>query len=111
MRVAEAGDCERCEVFLSRPTDDNEIIVELYNLLPPNYDGFSGFRVLTLSDIIQMFDMFGVLQELREDYYRRLVYFHDEMMDARSKWDEIVKDAKGQNDKGGKDMLPKGIDH
>ena len=82
VHIAEVGNCETCEVALSTPSSDNEPIMELYNMLPQNFDGFSGYRIISFSDIMGLFDLIGVLKELREDFYFRLKFFHEQLISA-----------------------------
>lgn len=81
VRISEVGDCEKCEVMLAQPSEDNEPIMTLYDLLPSNFDGFSGYRIITLRDVLGLFDLFGVSSELREDYYQRLMFFHSQLVE------------------------------
>jgi len=87
-RVEGVGDCGSCIVTRSQPNQDNEIIIELYDLLPKNYDGWTGAKVVSFADVVGLFKMFEVREELWDDYYLRLMYFHDQLFEHRQKWAE-----------------------
>jgi hypothetical protein len=79
VRIAELGDCEECEVIRSQPNTDNEIIIEAYELLPRNYDGFTGAKLIHLSEVKEIFKMLGVSERRFDDVYLRLMHFHSEL--------------------------------
>ena len=96
VRIAEAFDCDNCEVTKYQPIVENENILELYNALPQNYDGYSGLRILDANAIKFLFELFEVPKELQDSYYMRLVYLHGEVVEASSKARE--KEKKRQDD-------------
>jgi hypothetical protein len=96
VKIYERDDCDKCEVSRSQPISDNGVIMELYALLPSTYDAWSGFKVFHFSDVLAMFKMFEVHEELQDDYYLRLMYFHEQLMEAKNKRE---KDKKKSNDK------------
>ena len=77
------GDCANCEVTHSQPSLDNEVILELYDLLPKNYDGFTGMLMLSVVDVTGAFEVLGVPRARWDDYYMRLMYFHEELTRKR----------------------------
>jgi hypothetical protein len=79
VRIADLGDCEECEVTRSQPSNDNEIIIEAYEILPRNYDGFTGAKLIHLSEVKEIFKMLGVSERRFDDVYLRLMYFHGEL--------------------------------
>lgn len=74
------GECETCEVTLSQPSADNEIILEAYELLPRNYDGFTGRKLIRLSEVKEVFAMLGISPSRFDDCYIRLMHFHGELI-------------------------------
>ena len=94
VRIFEAFDCAKCEVTLNQPIQENENIIELYYALPQNYDGFSGFKIITASDIKFLFHLYEVQEGLWDDYYHRLMYFHRCFLEERQKTDEKKSDKK-----------------
>jgi len=80
VRIAGVMDCENCEVTKSQPIESNENIIELYNALPENYDGFSGLRIISATDIKFVLELWDVSEGLWDGYYTRLLYFHTEYM-------------------------------
>lgn len=83
VRIEGLGDCPTCEVTLSQPNEDNEIILELWDRLPKNYDGWSGNMVISVDDITQMFKVLGIPERYWDDYYLRLVHFQEELLRNR----------------------------
>ena len=86
IEIKNVENCDDCEVTRAQPAFDNEVIFDLYFLLPDNFDGFTGFKIITLSDIIELFKMFDVHQDLWDDYYMRLMYFHEALITKKSKY-------------------------
>jgi hypothetical protein len=76
------GDCETCEVTISQPIPENEIILEAYELLPRNYDGFTGSKIIRLDEVREVFSMLGASPKRFDDLYMRLMYFHQELLDG-----------------------------
>lgn len=85
VKIVEAFDCNTCEVTKYQPTLENENILELYNSLPQNYDGYSGLRILDANAVKFLFELFDVPRELQDSYYLRLIYLHGEVVEASSK--------------------------
>ena len=83
VRIEGLGDCSTCEVTLSQPSEDNEIIFELWDNLPKNYDGWSGNLVISVDDITKMFTILGIPEECWDNYYLRIVYFQEELLHNR----------------------------
>ena len=84
-RVRVVLDCENCPVMKARPLPENENIVILYNALPKNYDGFSGQRIVTASDIKFILELYEVPKELWSEYYHKLLFFHEQVLIALSR--------------------------
>jgi len=78
--IGDAGDCEHCEYWNARPIPENENVLFLYESLPKNYDGFSGIRLISASDIFTVFNFYGVVDELREEYYQKILFFHETLV-------------------------------
>jgi len=95
VRVAELGDCATCEVTLSQPIGDNEDILEAYSLLPSNYDGWTGIKVIRYEEVISVLKMLDLPEERYDDYYKRLMFFHEQLIVGRSK----ERDKEAQNKK------------
>ena len=91
-------DCSKCEVALAQPILENENIVSLYMALPPNYDGFSGLRIVSAKDIEFILKVYGVPRELWDEYYTKMVLLHNYYLEARMKLREAEEKAIG--DKG-----------
>jgi len=91
VRIAEVYDCAKCENYLSRPSQDNENIITLYEALPKNIDGFSGVRTISASDILFLFKIYDVPEELYFDYYHRLMFFHDSLMREAEKQRKLLE--------------------
>lgn len=81
-------DCENCEVLKSQPIPENEIIFDLYSALPANYDGLSGLKIISASDIKFLFELYNIPHELWEDYYNRLIFYHSQLLNFRIKIEE-----------------------
>jgi hypothetical protein len=96
VRLKELGDCKTCEVTLAEPLPCNQIILEIYGLIP-NWDGISGNKDFSVQDIISLFKMFGISKNLWDEYYQKLVFFHQEYVSARNEYEEA--DRKRQEGK------------
>jgi len=88
-------DCENCYVNLSQPIADNEIIVDLYNLLPLNFSDWSGLRFITTSDIRFVFEIFDIPKKFWDDYYQRLTFLNNKLIEIQI--DEEKKKTKKNN--------------
>ena len=77
------GDCTTCEITLAQPNADNEIILELWDSLPKNYDGWSGNLVISVDDVTKMFELLGIPKQYWDNYYLRLVHFQEELLRNR----------------------------
>lgn len=84
VKIAGLGDCENCEVMKNSPSERNENIVALYNALPREGG-------VTVTDFHALFEIYEIPQELRFDYYQRLLFLHNTIMGAREK--EFKKSA------------------
>jgi len=82
VKIFEAFDCDNCEVKKGQPIPENENILDLYNSLPHNYDGYTGLRILDVNAIQFLFKVFDVDENIQDDYYMRLVYLHGEIVTA-----------------------------
>lgn len=82
VKIFEAFDCDKCEVKKAQPIPDNENILDLYNSLPHNYDGYTGLRIFDVSAVKFLFNIFDVDEDVQDDYYMRLVYLHGEIVTA-----------------------------
>lgn len=78
VRIAGIGDCKNCEVMKNSPIERNENIVALYNALPREGG-------VTVRDMHSLFEIYEVPQELWFDYYQRLLFLHNTMLEAREK--------------------------
>lgn len=81
-RVRFRPDCKNCEVFKAQPIEENENILELYDALPRVYDPMSGLPVVTASDVEVIFKLYEVPEELRFDYFKKLLFYHGELVSA-----------------------------
>lgn len=79
-RIAGVYDCDNCEVTKSQPIWENENIIELYATLPNRFEGMTGAKYVTASDIKFVLELFDVPEELWLNYYLRLKFFCDEMV-------------------------------
>lgn len=84
VKIAWVFDCKNCEVTKARPSPDNSNILELYEALPRRFDS-AGIKVITASDIRFVFEVFEVARALWNDYYQRIVYFHNCLVDVYNK--------------------------
>jgi len=103
VKIFEAGDCENCDVRKSAPITENENVIEIYDALLARYDGFSGLKVIGTTDVLAVMRMFEVPEELWDDYYLKIAYYHAEVMKAnllasekRKKREESVRKWKEQ---------------
>ncbi len=78
VKIAGLGDCENCEVMKNSPIERNENIIALYNSLPREGG-------VSVTDFHSLFDIYEIPQELRFDYYQRLLFLHNTIMDSREK--------------------------
>ena len=83
--VAEAFDCVNCEVTKSQPQFGNDVVLDIYELLPPNYGEWSGIKQFSMHDVISVFRLMEVHRDLWDDIYMRLSHFHSTLMDERAK--------------------------
>lgn len=98
VRIVEAFDCENCEVMEYQPIEENQNIVDLYDALPQNYEGSSGLRQVSATDIRFILELFEVSKDLWYDYYQKITYFHGELVQAslrarekKRKMDEMTR--------------------
>jgi hypothetical protein len=77
------GDCENCEVAKSQPSEDNEIVFEVYDRLPKSYDGWSGNQLITVADITGVLKLMLVPEDQWDGIYNRLIFFQREIIEAR----------------------------
>lgn len=87
VRIAGVGDCKNCEVMKNSPIERNENIVALYNALPREGG-------VTVKDIHSLFEIYEMPQELRFDYYQRLLFLHNTMLEEREKIHKKTVDEK-----------------
>ena len=99
VKIFEAFDCDKCEVKKGQPISENENILELYNSLPYNYDGYTGLRILDVTAIQFLFEIFDVDKNVKDDYYRKLVYLHGEIVTANEKVRKQEEEKAEQNRK------------
>jgi len=85
LRIGELEDCSKCPVALSQPIEGNDVILDLYEKMPQNFDGTTGLRVITAMDVLTVFRLFHVRRKLWDDYYMRLMHFHGCLRDAVAK--------------------------
>jgi len=84
VRIAEVYDCENCEVTKTQPSLANYPVIELYNSLPRVFDGMSGALQFSTVDIKFVFSIFDVPQELWDEYYFKMMHFHECLLDAEA---------------------------
>lgn len=98
VKIKGVYDCENCEIFKSQPIWENENILELYNALPSNFDGATGERLFSASDLKFLFELYEVPEELWYDYYQRILFLHNELLklsrDKREKDTKKKQEAK-----------------
>jgi len=92
VRIFEAGDCENCETRKSSPIIENENIIAIYDAMLERYDGFSGTKVIGTMDVIAVMEMLEVPEEIQDDYYARIAYYHSEVMRASVKGSKKKKE-------------------
>ena len=95
-RVKVVLDCENCPVSKARPLPENENIIILYEALPRNYDGITGRRIVTASDIKFILELYEVPRELWSEYYHKLLFFHEQVLLAVSREEERKTKIKKQ---------------
>lgn len=93
VKIYEAYDCENCPIWTDRPSRENEIILSLYRCLPDSYDNI-GVKTFTTSDVISMFKLKDVAEELWEEYYERILYFHRRLVDESKKKTKKERNSK-----------------
>ena len=101
VRIAGLGDCKECEVMKNNPIERNENIVALYNALPREGG-------VTVKDIHSLLEIYEIPQELRFDYYQRLLFLHNTMMDARDKEHKKVTKERREIDQWKKNKFSTG---
>ena len=79
VKIKNVYDCENCTIWQSRPSANNVAVVDLYDLLPLSFDYYGNCQV-SVQDILALIAFREVTEDLREDYYNRMVYFHNEMV-------------------------------
>jgi len=101
VRIAGVGDCKNCEVMKNQPIARNENIVSLYNALPREGG-------VTVKDIYALFEIYEIPQVLQFDYYQRLIYLHNMMLDEREKEHKKVVNAQKTTDQWKAKKFPVG---
>lgn len=81
VRIAKVFDCKNCEVTKARPLSANTNVLELYNALPRRFDS-SGIKVITAIDVKFVLELFEVPKGLWHDYYQRIIFFHNCLVEA-----------------------------
>ena len=106
VRIAEAFDCENCEVMEHQPIEENQNVLDLYDALPQNYEGSGGFRQVSATDIRFILELFEVNKDLWYDYYQKIAYLHSEVVraslktrDKKRKEEEAQRKWKAQRSK------------
>jgi len=84
IRLLDLEDCRKCEVTLNSPLLSNEIILELYGDIPC-FDSWAGTKVFTITDLMNLFKLYDIPEVLHEEYYNKIVFFHQEYLTGRSK--------------------------
>jgi len=97
VRLKELGDCSTCEVTLAEPLPCNRIILDFYELIP-TWDGWSGNKNFTVQDAKTLFEIFGVPRSLYDEYYQKLVFFHQQFVIAKGEIDEKEKERSARKD-------------
>lgn len=85
VKIPGVYDCENCIVMEYQPTLENQNVIDLYNALPQNYEGYGGLRQINAVDIKFVLELFEVDEKLWYDYYQKIVYFCNELMSASLK--------------------------
>lgn len=106
-RIAGVYECDTCEVTKHQPLPENENIVTLYNALPQNFDGYSGIRLISATDIKFVLELFEVYEDLWSDYYQKLLYFHSQYTERAIKEREAHRKAEAWKKKGLKGLKGK----
>lgn len=83
IRLPELENCEECEVTLSQPLPENEIILEMYADIPC-YDSMAGLKTFSISDITNLFRLHSIPEVLHEECFNKIVFFHQEYMVGRA---------------------------
>ena len=96
--VAGAGDCEKCIVRLSQPSADNELILEAYGLLPSNYEGWTGYKVVRYEEVMEIFRMLKLPELYFDDYYKRLMFLHEQLIKFLGLEREKASSRHGEDD-------------
>lgn len=112
LKIKALEDCSNCELILAQPSRANENIIELYSALPPVYGEWSGLKQVTAEGIRLVFELFEVGQEIQADYYNRITFFHQELMEIRQDLDKKKHEAENRVDTAKKALssgLPKGL--
>jgi len=84
--IAEAFDCINCEVTKSQPQFGNDVVLDIYELLPPNYGEWSGMKQFSMHDVLSVFRLMEIHRDLWDDVYMRLIHFHAILMEECTKW-------------------------
>jgi len=85
VRIEGVYDCANCEVTKAQPSLENYPVIELYNSLPRVFDGMSGALQFSATDIQFVFSLFDVPKEMWDEYYFKMMYFHECLLDAETK--------------------------
>ena len=83
VKIRDAYDCGNCSLYLSRPSADNVVIVDLYSDMPMSFD-YHGNRVFKVADVVGLMELREVEKDLFEDYYNRVVFLHNEIVKLSS---------------------------
>jgi hypothetical protein len=57
-------------------------------MLPPQYDGMSGFKMFSWTDVKGIFELFRIPRKVWDDYYMRLLHFHERFVHYRGEYDK-----------------------
>lgn len=99
-KIAGVFDCENCVVTEHLPIQENENIVILYNSLPQNYEGHTGIRIISTADIRFVLEIFSVPEELWDDYYQKILYFHLQYTNTFMAEQKVKREADAWKKKG-----------
>lgn len=83
VRIKGIYDCENCAVYQTRPSADNVVIVDLYSDLPLSFD-YYGNQKIYVADVMALMTLKEIEQELHEDYYNRVVFLHNKIVELRN---------------------------
>lgn len=86
-------DCENCYINTCRVIEDNEIILDLYELLPSVYD-INGIRTITAADVRSVFEIFDVSKGFWDDFYQRIMYLNKIITETELKIQEKEAEMK-----------------